>query len=308
MQRRNILVASVLAFIVLAGAGWWWKRNHLAEVPLASDEEFYEPSDPGYGRDGIVFEVLIPDGPRLQAFLRRQAGEPLVATGLDGKLVGLLADGLERSENLRHWRIHLKPGIQRQDGGPVDSAWLQEALRNLDGGPFAGADPALPKAPDARTLLLDFKEGRDLLPDLSGEDRLLFTSSGGQPVGTGPFQIQVRDGAPGLSRFLGFRHGKAGFTGLRVATDPTLMESHRWSSDMVAGRYAFSVFPGQVDPDDMARVRTLPYQEVHFRDGTVWFVSTRLRRFRTDQQDWTRIHLFSMWLGDTLMPLELKRP
>lgn len=308
MQRRYIIGASVVLLLVLAGAGWWWKRNHLTDIPLASDEEFYEPSDPGYGRDGIVFEVLIPDGPRLQAFLRHQSGESLVGRGTDGKLVGLLADRLEGSENQRHWRIHLKPGLKRQDGGPVDSAWLREALGNLEGGPFAGGDPATAKALDAATLALEFREGRDLLKDLSGDDRLLFSMSGGLPVGTGPFQIQVRDGAPALTRFLGFRQGKAGFTGLRVATDPAMRESHRWSSDMVAGRYAFSAFPGQVEPEDMARVRTLPYQEVHFSDGTVWFVSTRLRRFRTDQKDWSKVRLYSLWLGDTQMPLELKRP
>ena len=308
MARKGIVVGAVLGGILILAAGWWWKRNRLVEIPLASDEDFYEPSDPGYGRDGIVFEALLPEGPKLQAFLRRQAGETLVARGLDGKLVGLLADGLQGSENLRHWRIHLKPGLKRQDGGAVDAAWLLEALRGLPSGPMAGPAPAAPKVKDPATLDLDFGQGRDLVKELSQEDQLLFTTVAGLPVGTGPFQIQPSEGSPGLTRFLGFRFGKAGFTGLKVVTDPAAMESHAWSQGMTAGHYAFTAFPGHVEPDDMAAVRPLPYQEVRFADGAVWFVSTRLRRFRTDGQDWSRIRLYSLWQGDTQMPLELKRP
>lgn len=308
MARKGIVVGAVLGGILILAAGWWWKRNHLVEIPLATDEDFYEPSDPGYGRDGIVFEALIPEGPKLQAFLRRQSGETLIGRGPEGRLVGLLADGFQGSENLRHWRIHLKPGLKRQDGGAVDAAWVLEALRGLPGGPFAGADPAVAKVQDPATLDLDFREGRDLEHQLAAEDQLLFTTSNGLPVGTGPFQITPRDGSPGLTRFPGFRLGKAGFTGLKVVTDPAAMESRAWSRDMVAGRYAFSAFPGQVAPEDMAAVRPLPFEEIHFADGTVWFVSTRLRRFRTDRMDWTRIRLYSLWQGDTLMPLELKRP
>ncbi|HJW09070.1 MAG TPA: hypothetical protein VJ483_05500 [Holophagaceae bacterium] len=306
--RPRLIGAGILAFLLLAAGVWWWSRNHLVEIPLASDADYYEPSDPGFGRDEVTLEVLLPEGPKLQAFMRRQVGETLVGRGLDGKLVGLVADQFLGSSNLRHWRIHVKPGVRRHDGAVADAAWLLEAIRNLPSGPFTGADPAVGTVKDPATLDLDFKEGVDLGKMLLDEEALLLTGQGVQAVGTGPFQFQAVGGNPGLVRNIDFRQGKAGFTALKVATDPALRESAPWAAAMAAGRYAWSIFPGGIDAKDMAKVRMLPYQEVRFRDGTVLFVNTRLRRFRTNRRDWSKVRLYSIWVGDLNMPLELDRP
>jgi hypothetical protein len=302
------IAAATLAFLVLTEGTWWWKRNHLVEIPLASDAEYYEPSDPGFGRDEATLEVLLSEGPKLQAFLKRQVGETLIGKDLNGKLVGLVADQFSGSENLRHWRIHVKPGLLRHDGAPVDAAWLLEALRQLPAGPFIGADPATSKVKDPATLDLDFHDGTDLQKMVLDEQALLLTGQGTQMVGTGPFQFQPVGGSLGLVRSLAFRQGKAGFTALKVSTDPALTESAGWATAMAAGRYAWSIFPGSIAADDMVRVRTLPYQEVRFKDRSVLFVNTRLRRFRTDRKDWSKVRLYSIWVGDTNMPLELNRP
>ncbi len=299
--------AASLAFLLLAGGLWWWKRNHLAEIPLAAEEDYYEPSDPGYGRDEVTLEVLLPEGPKLQAFLRRQVGETLIGKSMDGKLVGLVADHVSGSENLRHWRIHLKAGLQRHDGATADAAWLMEALRSMPSSPFGGADPATGKVKDPLTLDLDFKEGQDLQKLLLNDQSLLITGSGNHAVGTGPFQF-APEGGMTLVRNMAFRSGKAGFTALKVDTDPALMESGAWATAMAANRYAWSIFPSQVQAEDMVRVRTLPYQEIRYRDGSVLFVNTRLRRFRTDRRDWSKVRLYSLWVGDLNMALELVRP
>jgi hypothetical protein len=307
-RQVKLVGAAALGFLLLVALGWWWKVNHLVEIPLGSDADYYEPSDPGYGRDEVTLEVLLPSGPKLQAFLRRQVGETLIGRGMDGQLVGLVADQFSGSQNLRHWRIHVKPGLQRHDGAAADAAWLREALWNPAEGPLAKADPAAAKIKDPMTLDLDFKEGQDLQKLLLDDKSLLLTGAGTQAIGTGPFQFGPVDGTAGLVRNMAFRSGKAGFTALKVPTDPALLESGAWTAAMTASRYAWSFFPSGIQAEDMVKVRTLPYQEVRFRDGTVLFVNTRLRRFRTDRRDWAKVRLYSLWVGDLNMPLELNRP
>jgi hypothetical protein len=66
---------------------------------------------------------------------------------------------------------------------------------------------------------------------------------------------------------------------------------------LASGRWAFTVFPGHIAPDDMAKVRLAPYDELRMKDGTVWFLSRRMRRLRPDAQDWTHTRLFGVWKG-----------
>jgi hypothetical protein len=119
-------------------------------------------------------------------------------------------------------------------------------------------------------------------------------------AGTGPFR---RSGQT-LTRFDGFLHGRAGVAGLSVASDPALLESRAWADGLAAGRWAWAVFPGQVAPEDMARVRLAPYDEFRMKDGSVWFLSRRLRRFRPDREDWTRTRLFGAWKGAMDLPYD----
>ena len=111
--------------------------------------------------------------------------------------------------------------------------------------------------------------------------------------GTGPFR---RQGAT-LTRFDNFLFGRAGFAALRVETDPALLESHAWAEGLASGRWAWAVFPGRVAPEDMAKARLAPYDEFRMKDGSVWFLSRRLRRLRPNPQDWTHTRLFGVWKG-----------
>ena len=57
-------------------------------------------------------------------------------------------------------------------------------------------------------------------------------------------------------------------------------------------------------PEDMARVRLAPYDELRMKDGSVWFLSRRMRRLRPEQEDWTRTRLFGAWKGAMDLPYD----
>jgi hypothetical protein len=118
--------------------------------------------------------------------------------------------------------------------------------------------------------------------------------------GSGPF---VRQGTS-LVRFDGFIHGKAGVVGLTVDTEPTHRESRAWAEGLASARWAWAVFPGNILPEDMAKVRLAPYDEIHLKDGSVWFLSRRLRRLRPQAEDWTHTRLFGAWKGAMDLPYD----
>jgi hypothetical protein len=118
--------------------------------------------------------------------------------------------------------------------------------------------------------------------------------------GTGPF---IRQGT-NLTRFEGFIHGRTGIAGLRVSTDAALLESRAWADGLASGRWAFTAFPGNIGPEDMAKARLAPYDELHLKDGSAWFLSRRMRRLRPDAQDWSRTRLFGVWKGAMDLPYD----
>jgi hypothetical protein len=144
---------------------------------------------------------------------------------------------------------------------------------------------------DALTLELRFKTRQEDLPGRLARWRV---------PGSGPF---IRSGHT-LIRFDGFTHGKAGVVGLEVVTDPALMESHAWAQGLTSGRWAWAAFPGGIAPEDMAKVRLANYDEIHLKDGGIWFLSRRLRRFRPQGEDWTQTRLFGAWKGAVDLPYD----
>ena len=301
---KRWLIAGVLVALAGAGAaGYWWNRNHLVPVPLASDDALFVRANPDPGQDQAQLVALLPPGPGLHAFILRQVGEPLLIQAKDGTWTGLLADSLWGSANRRHWRVRLRQAVRLHDGHLMDARWAIAALRRMEDGPFKADAQA--KVVDDRTFDLDFKAPWDLTRRLSAPDALLLTGSGPHAVGTGPFKLSpIEGGDAALVRFDGFRHGNAGIAELRLPEDPALMDGHRWAQDIVARRYAWAVFPGAVPPDDMADVRNAPYDQIRLKDGAVWFISRRMRRLHPDMEDWTATPLFGAWQADMDLPYD----
>lgn len=301
--RRWILVLLVLALAGAGYGGWWWSQNHLQPIPLAPDEALFEKPQPDFGQDGAVLVALLPQGAKLHAFLLGQVGEPLLLKGREG-WVGMLAESLWGSANQRHWRLRLRPGVKLHDGGTLDATWALDALRHLPEGPFSVGAGAEGRVVDGLTLDLDFTEPVDLPGHLSRDRALLLSGMGPRAVGTGPFRFLTDGRDTRLARFDEYRHGKAGIAGLVTPEGPELFEGHRWTQDMLARRYDWSCFPGQVDPADMARVRELPMDNLRMQDGSVWFLSRRLRRLHPVAADWSRTRLFGIWRADVELPYD----
>lgn len=290
MSRRGlgILAGTVL---LLGAAGWWLWQEQLQPLPLKADAELFEVANPEGEQGQAALQVLAPDSPRLRAFLRHQALEPLVEKGPEG-LVGLLAEEVWHSRHDKRWRIKLKPGLRLQDGRGLDAAWLV--------GSFPAWAPAELKA-DLKAASVEegvaqfrFRHAQPRAAELLASAPVFDPA---QPtVGTGPFRLG-QDGLS-LARNELFRHGAAGFASLQVVTDPALMESRAWAEGLMAGRWAWSPFPGKVEPDDMARVRNAAFDDARMQDGTVWFISRRLRRFRPVKADWPSTRLFGVWRAD----------
>ncbi|HEX9011034.1 MAG TPA: hypothetical protein VF804_11770 [Holophagaceae bacterium] len=277
----------LLAFLLLAAlgvGGYLAYQNGLVPVPLASDGSLYVAATPDFGEDQAVLEALVPAGPGLEAFLANQSDLALLARTSEGAWAGQLADGLQRSRNDRRWRITFKAGFRLQDGAALDAARaaadLAQAFRE------AGARA---RAIDGRTLELRFDARTPDVPDRLARWRI---------PGSGPF---IRKGET-LIRFGGSTYGRAGLAGLRVETDPALMASAAWAQGLASGRWAWAAYPGRIEPDDMAKVRLAPYDEVHLKDGSVWFVSQKLRRFRPDRGPWPETRLFGVWRGSMDLP------
>lgn len=270
-------MVAVASLLVLGG--YLAYENGLVPVPLASDAPLYVSAAPDPGEDQAVLEALLPASPALEAFLANQSDLTLLARTRHGALAGQLLSSLQRSRNGKRWRLTFRP-VPLQGGGTLDAARARAALA-----PELAAAGASVRDAAPATLELRFHARRIDVPDLLLRWRV---------PGSGPF---IRQGLA-LTRFDGFVQGRAGIAGLRVVTDPALMQGHAWAEGILAGRWAWAAYPGGVDPDDMARVRLVPYDEVHLSDGSVWFVSQKLRRFWPDRGPWPETRLFGTWRGD----------
>jgi len=285
-MKPRLLLATGALLAALGVTGWLFYQDTLVPIPLAEGRDLYVKSNPEFGEDAIQLEALLPAGQGLEAFLATQSDLTLLDRAPGDAWAGVLAAGLQASRHGRRWRIVVRPEWRMQDGALLDASRIgvalgPEVLRL--GGEVRVIDPA--------TLDLRFKVRQDDMLGHLARWRI---------PGTGPF---TRNGNA-LTRFERFPLGRSGVAGLRVTTDPALMESHAWAADLASGRWAWAVFPGNIRPEDMARVRLAPYDEFHLKDGTVWFLSRRLRRFRPNAEDWTRTRLFGAWKGAMDLPYD----
>lgn len=288
-MKPRLIVLLALA-LTLAAGGYVLYQNSFVPVPLASADPLYVPASPDYGQDAVVLEAVVPAGPSLATFLRNQSDLALLAHLPDGTFAGQLLAGLQRSRNGKRWRLAFRPGWRLQDGSALDAQRAGKVLAAE-----AASAGAAVRVLDPGTLELRFRSRAEDVPDRLAQWRI---------PGSGPF---VRRGTE-LVRFDGFALGRAGLAGLRVATDPAALESRAWADGLAARRWAWAAYPGRVEPDDMARARLAPYDEVHLKDGSVWFLSRRLRRFRPERGAWPETRLFGVWQGDMDLPREPEAP
>jgi hypothetical protein len=281
------LTLSILLILAVVAAGWYWiHQNTLLPIPLAESRELYVMANPEYGEDAARLEALMPAGPGLEAFLASQSDLALIEKTPGGSWAGQLVSELEASRHGKRWRITLRQGWRLQDGATLDATRVATVL-----GPEVQRMGGEIRVNEPLTLILQFKSRQE---DPQG------CLSRWRVPGTGPF---IRQGNT-LTRFDGFIPGKAGIAGLAVVTDPALQESRAWADGLASRRWAWTVFPGKVAPDDMAKVRMASYDELRMKDGSVWFLSRRLRRLRPNAEDWTRTRLFGAWKGAMDLPYD----
>jgi hypothetical protein len=286
MNGRAVSFAALGLAAVLGVGGYLWYQDTLVPVPLAPGQALFVTARPEFGEDQVVAEALMPAGAKLDALLAAQSDLSPLAPAPDGGWAGQLLGGLQGSRHGKRWRLTILPGWRLQDGALLDAARLAQALA-----PEAGRLGGTVRPVDGAAVELRFPVRRDEVPTLLAQWRV---------PGTGPFR---REGLR-LVRFEGFIHGRAGLAGLQVSTDPAQMESRAWAEGLAAARWAWAAFPGKVEPEDMAKVRLAPYDEVRMKDGSVWFLSRRMRRLRPDAADWTRTPLFGAWKGAMDLPYE----
>lgn len=283
-MKLRLVLAAVLLLGLGAGAWLVW-QNWLEPVPLADGRALYVPAAPEFQEDMAKVVALLPAGPGVEALLVTQSDLPLLERG-PGGLGGLLVAELFASRHGRRWRLTVRPGWRLQDGSTLDAARLLGAIA-----PRVGSLGGEGRALDPATAELRFKVRPASLPADLLDWRV---------PGSGPF---VRSGAM-LTRFDGFVLGRAGFAAITVTTDQALLQSDAWATGLSSRRWAWAAFPGGMAPADMARARTAPYDELHLKGGTVWFLSRRLRRLRPDPRDWTRTRLFGAWQGAMDLPYD----
>jgi hypothetical protein len=285
MRLHHALIAA-LGLLALAVMGNLAYQNTLVPIALADSRELYMPGKPEFSEDAARLEALLPAGPGAEAFLATQSDLTLIEQSPGGAWVGQLISGLQATRHGRRWRITLRSDWPMQDGAVLDAGRAAAAL-----------------APEARRL------GGEVRVIDSAILEFRFSTRVGDPLehlsrwrvpGTGPF---LRQGNT-LIRFDGFRYGKAGIAALTVVTDPAFLESRSWADGLAAARWAWAAFPGKVQPEDMARVRMAPYDQFRMKDGSVWFLSRRMRRLRPNLEDWTRTRVFGAWNGSMDLPYD----
>jgi hypothetical protein len=284
--KPRILLISALLLAALGAAGYFVYQDALVPIALADGRDLYARASPEFGEDAAQLEALMPAGPGLDAFLATQSELTLLEKTPEGGWAGVLASGLETSRHGRRWRITVRPDWRLQDGTTLDAARVGTAI-GLEVARLGGQVRVI----DWAALELRFKTRQDGMPAQLARWRV---------PGTGPF---ARRGST-LSRFDGFIHGRAGVAGVTVRTEPALLESRAWAEGLASGRWAWAVFPGKVAPEDMAKVRLAAYDEFRMKDGSVWFLSRRLRRLRPDRDDWTRTRIFGAWKGTMDLPYD----
>lgn len=284
---KNRFVWGLGLLVMVAGIfGYLQYQDTLVPVLLASEKPLFVAAAPEYGQDSTGIEALLPAGDRLETFLANQSDLTLLERDTSGQLIGQLVSDLAVTRHGRRWQLKVRPGWRLQKGGLLDAAGVADAIRS-EAVRMGGEVRVL----DGAVVELLFKaRPADLLVELTRW----------RVPGTGPF---LREGTT-LSRFEGFIHGRAGIAGLKVATDPALMESQAWAEGLASGRWAFTTFPGNMAPGDMTKVRLAPYDELRMKDGSVWFLSRRMRRLRPDAQDWPRTRLFGVWKGAMDLPYD----
>ena len=285
-MKPHLAIAAALLLAVLGVAGYLVFQDSLEPVPLTEGRDLYARANPEFGEEAAHLEALMPAGPGLEAFLATQSGLTLIERAPEGAWAGQLADRLQASRHGRRWRISVRPGWRMQDGSTLGAARLAVDLQ-----PEVAQLGGEVRVLDSATLELRFKARQAWLPGYLARWRI---------PGSGPF---VRQGHT-LTRFAGFSYGKSGIAGLTVVTDPAALASRAWAEGLASGRWAWAVFPGDVAPEDMAKVRLAPYDEIRMKDGSVWFLSRRLRRLRPDTGDWTRTRLFGVWKGAMNLPYD----
>ena len=275
-----------LALLAVSGVGYVAFQNTLMPIPLIDGRELYVPANPEFDEAGAHLGVLMPVGPGLEAFLANQSDLTLIEKTASGAWAGQLISGFQVSRHGRRWQITLRPAWRMQDGASLDATRVAMAL-----GPEVKGMGGELRVIDPMVLECRFRTRPEDPPGCLARWRV---------PGSGPF---IRQGQT-LTRFDGFIFGKAGLAGLSVSTDPALLESHAWATGLATGRWAWTVFPGRVTPEDMAKVRMASYDERPMKDGTVWFLSRRLRRLRPSAEDWTRTRLFGTWKGAMDLPYD----
>lgn len=291
MNGKQVALGTAVVAL-LGGGGWWWWQDQLLPLTLHSDRECFEAANPEGEQSQAALQVLAPDTARLRAFLRKQSLEPLVEPSEEGGLTALLAEEMWHSRHDKRWRVKPKTGIRMQDGRVLDAAWMVAT--------FPAWAPAELKADLKSSSVEDgyaqfrFQHAQPKAAELLATAPLFDPTK--PTEGTGPFRLG-QDGLS-LNRNELFRHGSAGIASLQVVTDPTLLEGKAWADGLAAGRWAWSTFPGKVDPEDMAKVRNSAYDEVRMKDGTVWFISRKLRRLKPVKTDWTATRLFGVWRAE----------
>jgi hypothetical protein len=285
MQKIPVALAVLLA-AALGTGGYVFYQAGLVPVPLAEAADLLVPAKPEYGEDQARVEAVMPQGDLTEAFLAGQSALPLIRSNPSGGWTGILARELAISRNGRRLRCHLRPGWRLQGGGVLDASRLKAFWAPLEASMGFQA-----RVLDAATVEVHFGERA---PDVAAWlARWLIP-------GTGPF---IQRGST-LTRFDGFIYGRAGVAEIRILTDPALLASRAWADGLASARWAWAVFPGQVAPEDMARVRLAPYDELRMKDGSVWYLSRRMRRLRPDPEDWTRTRLFGAWQGAMDLPYD----
>ena len=264
-MRPVLVLAAVLLATALGVGGYLAWQDGLVPVSLGDGRALYVPAAPEFQEDAARLAVLLPAGPGVEALL--------VAT-------------LEVSRHGRRWRLTVRSGWRLQDGTTLDANRVLQAI-----GPAAGRLGGQGRVLDAATLELRFQAPPTDLPEALRHWRV---------PGSGPF---VRRGTT-LTRFEGFPLGRAGIAALTVVTDPALLESRTWAAGLASRRWAWAAFPGGVAPGDMAKARLAPCDELRLQDGSIWFLSRRLRRLRPDSADWTRTRLFGAWQGAMDLPYD----
>jgi len=284
-MKLRLALAALLLLALGAGAWLVW-QNGLEPVPLTDGRSLFVPAAPEFQEDLARVEALLPPGPGAEALLVAQSDLPLLERGPNGSFAGLLVAEAFVSRHGRRWRLFLRPGWRLQDGSTLDTARVLAAVA-----PQAALLGGEGRALDAATVEFRFKAQPAGLPEGFLHWRV---------PGSGPF---VRRGAT-LTRFDGFTLGRAGLAAVTVVTDPALLQSASWAAGLSSRRWAWAAYPGAVAPEDMARARPAPYDELRLQDGSVWFLSRRLRRLRPDPADWTRTRLFGAWQGSLDLPYD----